>query len=145
MRKFSVQLPGGLKPNQVVKVHGSFHTTVGITSFRFQDTDDFDFENTITFDFGINLNENYTERNSFSNGQWGIIESTDPFPFNKRQAYVISFYIFENAFEISVNDVPYWTFKHRLPLSTAKYLVAMGDIDVNEVEIFGNIIKSINL
>lgn len=139
MRKFSAHIRGGLKPNQLLTLHGSFHSTAGSVTFRLQDTDDYDFPNTIMFDLGIDLIKNITQRNTFTNGQWATVESYGTFPFDKRQPFKITIHTTENAFEIFVNDKNEWTFNHRLPLDTAKYFVALGDMDINNVDFFGKI------
>lgn len=90
-------------------------------------------------DLALHLNPRFAEsavvRNSRKGGSWGDEERDGGFPLCVGNAVELSVEALEDAYRISVDGNHLADFAHRLPLKKVAYVMAEGDLAVDDVRI----------
>nr|XP_037274840.1 galectin-4-like [Rhipicephalus microplus] len=90
-------------------------------------------------DLALHLNPRFGEgaliRNCRRGGKWGDEEREGDFPLAPGRAFELRVDALEDAFRVTVDGNTLCDFGHRMPLKKVKYLVAEGDLVVDDVRV----------
>ncbi|KAK2894936.1 hypothetical protein Q8A67_012165 [Cirrhinus molitorella] len=120
-------ISGGLKEGMALYLQGVVPTNADQFEINFKtgqsNNDD------IAFHFKPRMNQKVV-MNSFRNGGWEAEESVSDNPFKKGEAFDMFTFIRSEGYQVYVNGIKLYTFKHRIPLEKVSALNICGDVAV---------------
>jgi hypothetical protein len=107
-------------------VDGAGDLEVNLTSGKFEEAD-------IPLQIAVHFHSESIERNSFISGEWGVAEideniMSSPNPIVSGWDFKILIMTSDDKFHIAINDHPYCTYNHRLPLEAIHSISIGGDL-----------------
>ncbi|KAJ8368700.1 hypothetical protein SKAU_G00087280 [Synaphobranchus kaupii] len=73
--------------------------------------------------------------NTYRNGSWEEPEKVNEMPFHKGEKFVLVFIITSEGYQVTVNGIDFYLFKHRIALEKVSSLQIIGDISIVTVSV----------
>ncbi|XP_060779265.1 uncharacterized protein LOC132887733 isoform X4 [Neoarius graeffei] len=128
-------ISGGLKPGMVLNVRGVVSDNANQFSINFQ-TGQNKYDD-IAFHFNPWIGQ-YVYLNSFQKGNWKVKECIPDDCFTRGEAFNMFIDINRDGYEVYVNNLRHYMFKHRIPLKKVTTLRICGDVSIEFFDLCEN-------
>ncbi|MBN3320998.1 LEG4 protein, partial [Atractosteus spatula] len=132
---FVTSVPGGLREGAVVTVTGR----VRLGAERFHLNLQCGLEEHPAADIAFQFNprygrlKNYVVCNSMRFQTWGMEERRYKTAAPPGSSFKLTITVYQDCYQVAVNDVPFLEFKHRLPFSDVNAIVIDGGVELESV------------
>ncbi|KAK3549073.1 hypothetical protein QTP70_030375 [Hemibagrus guttatus] len=137
---FMGRIPGGLKPDTAVFFQGAVPNNAKLFEINFHTGQSYG--DGIAFHFNPRITVKYVYMNTLRNGKWEMDESVYDKPIPKGTSFSLLILIKSEGYEVYVNGLWYWLFKHRMPLEQVSTLGIRGDVFISVCGFINNWSKS---
>ncbi|KAI5616327.1 hypothetical protein C0J50_24164, partial [Silurus asotus] len=126
---FMGTIPGGLKPDMAVLFQGAVPLNAKRFEINFHTGQSYD--DGIAFHFNPCITAKYVCMNNLRNGKWENDECVYDKPFPKGTSFCLLIVIKSEGYEVHVNGLRFYFFKHRQSLEQVTTLGIRGDVFIS--------------
>ncbi|XP_058244525.1 uncharacterized protein LOC131352419 [Hemibagrus wyckioides] len=137
---FMGRIPGGLKPDTAVFFQGAVPNNAKLFEINFHTGQPYG--DGIAFHFNPRITLKYVYMNTLRNGTWEKDETVYDKPIPKGTSFSLMILVKSEGYEVYVNGLWYWLFKHRMPLEQVSTLGIRGDVFISVCGFINNWSKS---